>query len=188
MNEEKTKLYGGTGLGLAICKGLVDKMNGEIRVESEVNKGAAFYFNIPYAKVENDEDSIASEKIEEKEFKEPVVLIVEDDLTSYNYLDEILSDARINCIHAKSGKEAIELFNQNIRIDLILMDIQLPEMDGYQVTKLIREKNKKIPIIAQTAYAFPADKEKALKAGCNDYISKPIDKDLLLRLLDKYLI
>lgn len=115
------------------------------------------------------------------------ILVVEDEDLNFNILEEILSNRKINYIRAKTGKEAIELFKENRNIDLILMDIRLPEMDGYMVTKEIRNINPKVPIIAQTAYALSGDKEKALKAGCNDYITKPIIEDHFNSLIDKYL-
>ena len=122
-----------------------------------------------------------------KDYNNATVLVVEDEEYNFNYLEELFKQRNIKYIHAKTGEEAVNLFNQNPNIDLILMDIRLPIMNGYDATKEIRKINKKMPIIAQTAYALTGDREKALKDGCNDYIPKPIVEQQLMILLAKYL-
>lgn len=113
------------------------------------------------------------------------ILIAEDDYISYLYISSILKSRETELIHAKTGIEAIELCKKHPDIDIILMDIKMPLLDGYKATKKIREFNKEVKIIAQTAYALVGDREKAIDAGCNDYITKPINKEILFQLLDK---
>jgi two-component system, cell cycle response regulator DivK len=118
------------------------------------------------------------------EFKK--ILIAEDEETNYLFVEAILEDTKAELIWAKNGLDALEKFNQINDIDLILMDIKMPEMDGLTATKKIRLVNTDIPIIAQTAYAMSEDKNKCLNAGCTDYLTKPINHRLLLATIDKY--
>lgn len=119
--------------------------------------------------------------------KRSKIMVVEDDQTNSMYLQLVLKKVDCDLILASNGREAIDLFRNNPDIDLILMDIRLPEINGYTATSKIRKMSQSVIIIAQTAYAFMSDKDKALEAGCNDYISKPIPKDDLLGLIAKYL-
>ena len=179
--------YEGSGLGLSIVKSYVNMLGGKIWVDSEPGKGSTFYFSIKYipgTKPQNVEIGHNPEKVDEMEEKK-VILIAEDDDISYVLLESIFSDENFQLIQAKDGLEAVKLFAQNPGIDLILMDINMPVMNGFEATRKIREINDKIPIIAQTAYALEGDREKSLEAGCSDYISKPIKKkDLLEKILD----
>lgn len=117
----------------------------------------------------------------------PKVLIVEDDETNLIYLQLVLKDLNIELLKAVNGQDAVETFEQNQDIELILMDIRLPGMDGYEATSMIRKMNKDVVIIAQTAYAFSSDKDKAIESGCNDYVSKPIRREELLKKISHYL-
>lgn len=117
----------------------------------------------------------------------PKVLIVEDDETNIIYLQLVLKDLNIELLKAVNGQAAVETFEQNQDIELILMDIRLPGMDGYEATSMIRKMNKDVVIIAQTAYAFSSDKDKAIESGCNDYVSKPIRREELLKKISHYL-
>lgn len=117
----------------------------------------------------------------------PKVLIVEDDETNLIYLQLVLKDLNIELLKAVNGQAAVETFEQNQDIELILMDIRLPGMDGYEATSMIRKINKDVVIIAQTAYAFSSDKDKAIESGCNDYVSKPIRREELLKKINHYL-
>lgn len=115
------------------------------------------------------------------------ILIAEDEETNYLFIEAILEDTKAELLWAKNGVDAVDLFNTQKDIDLILMDIKMPEMDGITATKQIRQTNSTIPIIAQTAYAMSEDKTKCLNAGCDDYLTKPINHKVLLATIEKYL-
>lgn len=190
VEDSHTRIYGGTGIGLSISKKLTELLGGKLWVDSEENKGSSFYFTIPLeSNPENLE--IINTSIENDNppdiFDNKVVLIVEDDLPSFEFLRIVLSARGIKCVWAKNGEEAINYCAENAETDLILMDLNMPIMNGYEATIKIKEINPTIPVIAQTAYAIAGDKEKALAAGCNDYISKPIKKSALFELIAKYL-
>ena len=186
--QKGKKLYGGTGLGLAVCKGLVELLDGRIWVESAEEKGSAFYFSIEFENVLSKEESAKKAvTIKTASWKGKKILLVEDDEFSIAYFSEIIKKTGAELIIATDGKKALELFSDGNNIDLVLLDIQLPEMDGYEVAQKIRKSNKNIPIIAQTAYAMIEDKQKSIEAGCNDYITKPIRKADFISLSSKYL-
>lgn len=115
------------------------------------------------------------------------ILIVEDDEIATIYLTEIVENFSREILYATNGLKGIEYFKNHSDIDLILMDIKLPDLNGYEVTKQIRHTNKKVIIIAQTAYAMSSDRIKAIDAGCNDYVSKPVSQQKLLQTINKYL-
>jgi len=117
----------------------------------------------------------------------PKILIAEDVESNYLYLHAVLSKIRAKIFWAKNGREAVEIFNQQGDIDLVLMDLQMPEMNGYEATGLIKNENPGVPIIAQTAFAMSDDREKALGAGCDDYLAKPIKSKDLLNIVEKYI-
>ncbi len=184
--NDKKKLYRGAGLGLAICKNISNLLGGDIWVESELKKGSAFYFTIPYLKVS--ENNILKENQKENIYNwaGKSILVAEDEESNFRFLEMVLSKTNVNLIRAKNGIEAIEKFQKN-NIDLILMDIKMPHMDGHEATRRIRKIDKDIVIIAQTAFAMENDERISIKAGCNDYIAKPIRKPKLLELINKYL-
>jgi CheY-like chemotaxis protein len=165
-------------------------MGGEIKVESEINKGSRFYFSLPLKKTSSANEPVAV--IANHDHPEPIwsgrnILVVEDDTSNFMLMYEILKSYGANILHAENGLEALKMLSSDKKPDIIIMDIKLPGIDGYETTRLIREKNKEIPIVANTAYAMEADREKSIEAGCNDYISKPTDKKLLINLISKYL-
>ena len=185
-----SRRYGGTGLGLSISKGLVAILGGHIWVESVLGKGSTFYFSLPYKNTFYSTVYLSRERNRELDpysWSDKMILIVEDDENNLYYLKRILSKTQINIIHAKDGLEAVKKSSEIINIDIVLMDIQLPLLNGLDATQQIRAMNKKYPIIAQTANAMDDDRRRCIDSGCTDYISKPIDKQVLLDVLSKYL-
>ena len=183
--------YQGSGLGLSITKAYVEMLNGHMWMSSAENKGSTFYFTLPKTNVAQSPSNKKQKPADKKEItssgnKYLKILIVEDDEASDLYLETLIKNISREILHAYTGPEALEVYNANTDIDLILMDIQLPGMDGYKVTRKLREKNSEVVIIAQTAYAMKGDHEKAVNAGCDDYVPKPIKKEKLLRMIDKY--
>ncbi len=119
---------------------------------------------------------------------QPKILIAEDVESNYLYLNAVLSKINAVVHWAKNGKEAVDIFKKEEKIDLILMDLQMPEMNGYEATKIIKEADPELPIIAQTAFAMSDDREKAINAGCDDYLAKPIKSKDLLHIVSKYIV
>lgn len=179
------KLYDGLGLGLSISKGLVDLMKGKLWVNSTPGKGSTFIFTIPYKPVIKPEIQAESENNTLKEMNGKKVLIAEDDESNYQYLNLILEDAGINSLRAETGKEAVELCQENEDIDLVLMDLKMPVMNGFEAARKIKQFRPDIRIIAQTAYAMFDEIQRALNAGCDDYIAKPYNREQLLAVLAK---
>jgi len=197
-DASRTRKYGGTGLGLAISRRIVGKMGGMLTVSSEPNRGAAFSFSITVPL----EDPACLESEEKKENSEtgpriflkgsPSVLLVEDNLLNQKVAVKMLEKEGCLIDIAKSGEEALNKLHlreppeQQPDYDLILMDIQMPGMDGLEVTSVIRQHNKNIPIIALTAHAMKGDREKFIKAGMNDHLPKPVHREQLQDILNRY--
>jgi signal transduction histidine kinase/CheY-like chemotaxis protein len=186
-----THAYQGAGLGLSISKAYVEMISGKIRVESTPGKGSSFFVTIPYTRAirpKSNNDKYISINSSTEGMSSLKVLIAEDDHASELLIIREVNKFSSDILYAKTGLEAVELCRKNPDIDLILMDIKMPVMNGYEATKQIRQFNRDVVIIAQTAFALPGDIEKAMAAGCDDYISKPIKAGTLSRMIRDHFI
>ena len=181
------KNRGGTGLGLSIVKALVELLGGKISLKSAPGKGSTFSFFINYNPVKIP-SHVAADETDKDAYRFPgkSILIVEDDPYNAEYIKEVLIDSELVVLLAESGIDAIET-SLSRNIDLVLMDIRLPDISGFEATSQIRNKKPDLKVIAQTAYAAQEDRQKAFDAGCIDYLSKPINPDSLMEMLNKYL-
>lgn len=186
--------YGGSGLGLTISKNLVELMGGKIWMESELEKGSTFYFTVPYLKTGKQageiiplQDQGYSNVTETADFSDYLILIAEDEETNYMFLSETLKRTKVKLLWAHNGLEAVDFVKSNPEIDLVLMDLKMPGMNGYEATRMIRIMMPELPIIAQTAYAMSDEKEKSVEAGCNEYLTKPIKPSMLIYTIKKFL-
>lgn len=179
----------GSGLGLTISKALVQLLNGKIWVESEKNTGSTFYFTIPYKPIKlsaTNEKEVHTSEMPEYQWKDRNFLIVEDINVVAEYFGELFDETDASYDIAYTGSEAIAFCEKN-RYDVVLMDIQLPDIDGYQATQTIKKQWPDTKVIAQTAYALTGDRSKAFEAGCDDFLTKPINQDLLFEVIKRHL-
>jgi len=183
---EDKKAMQGAGLGLSIAKAYTELLDGEIWLESEYGAGTTFYFTLPISKLNIEHYQISSGEKKLKPLKMLKIIVAEDDISSAALLKHIINEFASQIIFAKSGVEAIECFQNHPDTDLILMDIKMPEMSGLEATREIRKISNEVIIIAQTAYALSGDKEKAMDAGFNDFLTKPVLREVLLESLQKY--
>ena len=180
---------GDSGLGLSICKDLALLLGGDINVKSVANEGSVFFLTLPYDKIKIPmvRSTVKPTTTQGKyDFSDYTIMVAEDTPYNYEYLNSILQKTGANIVWAKDGIDVLTIFNTT-KIDLILMDIQLPEISGYEATSQIRLKDLNIPIIAQTAYAMAEDKQKCFDSGCNEVLIKPIRMDDVLTTVAKYL-
>jgi len=188
MDDTNTRKFGGIGLGLFISRKLVKLLGGTIWVESDGNNGSTFFFTIPFVSKED----ISGEKTQIIKSKstpstdKTKILVVDDEEMVDKHISILLKRKGFGLLHARTGLEAIKLIKENSDVGLILMDIRMPEMNGNEATRRIREFNKKVVIIAHTAYDLPGDREKAYEAGCDDYFSKPISEEILFQKIVKF--
>ena len=182
--------FGGSGLGLSICKGFVDLLGGKIWVDSSTNKGAKFYFTIPDVNQSGTTvDKPAGQKLKasDRNWEDKTILIVEDDHINYQLLEVVLKRTGVNLLHAVTGMDAVRFCEEQQHIDLVLMDVQLPEMNGFEAIKLIKQTHPEIPIIVQTANSMNEEKHRADEAGCQGFMTKPISLNKFMSEVDKFM-
>lgn len=187
-SQEASLKYGGTGLGLSICKGIVELLGGKMWLKSEFGKGSVFYFSIPLTVSENLDKSqamINREEVARFDFSNLTIIVAEDKEMNMLLFEQILKSKGITVLHANNGQAAIELLKEHPETDMVIMDIKMPVMDGLKATKIIKSEHTDLPILAVTAFAMSEDKEKALQAGCDDYLPKPVTKYSLLEKINK---
>ncbi len=156
--------------------------------KSEVNKGSEFYFTLPYQPVEAQlkSEDIINISPDNANWGDLTFLVAEDDESNFQFIELIVKETKVKLIWAKNGKEAVEKFKENRNLDLILMDLRMPIMSGFEAVGEIRKMDKNVPIIVQTAYAQIDDIQKIRETECDDYITKPINKEILIKTIYKY--
>ena len=189
-DDSLSRHFGGSGLGLSICKGFVDLLGGKIWVDSAPGKGAKFYFTIPDANQSGktvDKPASQKLKVSDRNWEDKTILIVEDDHINYQLLEVVLKRTGVNLLHAVTGMDAVKFCDEQQNIDLVLMDVQLPEMNGFEAIKLIKETHPDIPIIVQTANSMNEEKDRADEAGCQGFMTKPISLNKFMSEVDKFM-
>lgn len=183
-DNRTAQAYGGTGLGLSIAKGIISLLGGKIWVDSAEGSGANFLFSVPFKPVSASKPFEINNSKTLLDWKELSILIIEDDVYNSEFICEVLNFTNAKLIRAYNGETALEILKNNSAISIILMDIKLPDLNGYEITKQALKINPKLKIIAQTAYASSAEKERCLNSGFCGFISKPIKRDELVQLIE----
>ncbi len=179
--------FEGAGLGLAISKAFILKLGGKMWVKSELGKGAKFLFIIPYRLIASRHDEIRIKKTVGGRLQNVNILIAEDDVNSMLVLRKMLEIEKANLFFARNGQEAVNMVMTTPELQIVLMDLKMPVMDGFEAIRIIKQMKPEIPIIAQSAYVFSNDQDQARKSGCNDYIGKPIQMESMIELINKHI-
>jgi PAS domain S-box-containing protein len=184
-----TRSYGGNGLGLSISKALVEKLGGTLSAESEPMKGSSFSFTIPYIRCADPSliKDTSDKEVKNNHWDRYTILVAEDEMFNFSYIEEILNQTNVQILHAWDGKEAVEIVRRHPEISLVLMDIKMPEMDGYAATRLIKKMRPQLPVIAQTAYAISENRGNEYQTGFDYYITKPVSHNFFMKILGYYL-
>ena len=190
-DESTTRKYSGTGIGLTIAKKLMEMLHGKIWVESAAGRGSVFYCEFPSVKLQKENEAMQKtgsafgKGINDLSGK--TILVAEDYESNYYFLEAVLKNAHAEVIWCKNGQETLDALGNGHQVDMVLMDVQMPVMSGNEALKLIRRSGNNIPVIAQTAYATSKEMQECMKAGYNDYITKPIRVKKLLDTIMKYI-
>lgn len=188
IEDTTVRKLGGSGLSLTISRHIVEQLGGRIKVKSELGKGSIFQVNLPIDKPYNktthmDQDEV---KFSGEIWKGRVILVAEDEELNYRFLEVVLEKTGARVLHARNGQEAVDLFRSIPHIDLVLMDIKMPIKSGYDATVEIKNLKNSVPVVAQTAFAVSEEIAKCKEIGCDDYITKPIDINLLIQKINKF--
>lgn len=178
--------YEGSGLGLALARGYLELLGGKIWVDSDLLKGTTFYFSLPIGNTESQISNLFTDKTINTTKGKSIILIAEDDAINYYLLERILKHENLILLHALNGLEAVNICKKNEHINLVFMDLKMPIMDGLEATKEIKNFRKNLPIIALTAYTENEIRNQAMQVGCNDFITKPVGKELLFSKLKEF--
>jgi PAS domain S-box-containing protein len=187
VDPSTTRKYGGTGLGLAISKNLTELLGGSIGMDSNPGKGSHFYFKLPFKPIIKVAGKIDNVDLNTADWKGKTILVAEDIIQNYQLMEALLKRTGVKLLHAINGQIAIDMVKAEPSIDLVLMDIQLPIKTGYEALREISAWRPNLPIISYTAFALPHERDKSLKAGFADFITKPIKTETLIPMLDKHL-